>query len=31
MEANARGGRVDAGPVRPNGWEVRFVVPLEPA
>jgi signal transduction histidine kinase len=31
LEANARGGRVDAGPVRPNGWEVRFVVPLEPA
>jgi signal transduction histidine kinase len=31
LEAIARGGRVDAGPVKPGAWEVRFVVPLEPA
>jgi signal transduction histidine kinase len=29
LEAIARGGRVDAGPVQPKGWEVRFAVPLE--
>jgi signal transduction histidine kinase len=29
LEAIARGGRVDAGPVKPRGWEVRFAVPLE--
>jgi signal transduction histidine kinase len=29
LEAIARGGRVDAGPVKPNGWEVRFLVPLD--
>ena len=29
LEAIARGGRVDAGPVKPDGWEVRFAVPLD--
>lgn len=29
LEAIARGGRVDAGPVKPAGWEVRFAVPLD--
>jgi hypothetical protein len=29
LEAIARGGRVDAGPVKPDSWEVRFAVPLD--